>query len=90
MISPGRGSINGGTIVTVSGEGFDATAYCRFGSVITTITTIVSSSRLLCLSPPHAAASVVSLELSQNDGVDWTSLTRQYLYYGIDVLICAC
>ncbi|CAM9657218.1 unnamed protein product, partial [Ectocarpus fasciculatus] len=78
-ISPKVGPLSGGTVVRVSGSGFeDATAgsgkklLCRFGrSVVTAAVTGVSGDAL-CVVPTYQSVGAVSFEVSMN-GVDYTS-----------------
>ncbi|CAM9157522.1 unnamed protein product, partial [Ectocarpus fasciculatus] len=73
------GPLSGGTVVRVSGSGFeDATAgsgkklLCRFGrSVVTAAVTGVSGDAL-CVVPTYQSVGAVSFEVSMN-GVDYTS-----------------
>ncbi len=56
-VSPPRGTVAGGTLVTVSGRGFGPGAQCVFGSVrvAAVLATRAEGESLSCLSPPGSA-----------------------------------
>jgi hypothetical protein len=59
-ISPRFGSPNGGTLVTITGSGFDtsAPAAVYFGSTASTDVTVVNSSTITAVSPPAGVGTV--------------------------------
>jgi hypothetical protein len=75
-IYPPRGPVHGNTTVTVYGAEFlDMNMQCKFGTLPRVpILAILSSTKLLCVSPV-SNASAVPLELSIND--------QQYSYDGV-------
>ena len=82
---PSRGSLRGGTAVTVRGEGFAAPAgelRCRFGveEMLGADARALSSTMMVCVSPARSAAAVETLEVSVNGGADFTADGREYLY----------
>lgn len=57
-ISPTSGSILGGTLVTITGAGFDNRTIITFDGIPATKITVVSSTTVTCLTPPHPVATV--------------------------------
>jgi hypothetical protein len=81
------GSVDGGTIVTITGNAF-ATTYaslyrCRFDTTVVTATR-VDATHLSCVSPAHASGAI-TLSLSYN-AQDYTALTPAFTYYTNPVL----
>jgi len=56
-ITPTRGSVSGGTTITVVGQGIQADVTCFFDSVAA-LTSFSSSSEAVCTSPAHVAGAV--------------------------------
>ena len=54
-VLPRSGSVNGGTLLSVSGTGFKNTSvlYCRFGSLPPVAGLYLTSTRVQCISPMH-------------------------------------
>jgi hypothetical protein len=82
-VVPSKGSIVGGTVVTLSGSGFTDTPSnkCIFGSE-SVVATYISSATLTCTSPPSStptASSTVSLEIT-NDDKDFTTFGNTFQY----------
>ena len=77
---PRYGPEQGGTVVTITGEGFrsDRHLRCRFGTVALNVT-LIDSARLQCVTPP-AVRGYVSVELSSNGGVDFTQDGHQFWF----------
>lgn len=80
-VFPIGGPTVGGTVVTVNGGGFAAEATCKFGGTATTNVTVLSSSRVLCASPVHAA--VHAAVVVSNNGQQYTSGSVTFQYYGM-------
>ena len=80
-VLPRSGSVNGGTLLNVSGTGFKNTSvlYCRFGSLPPVAGLYLTSTRVQCISPMHQIGSV-SIEVTTN-GVDYSEDMVQYRYY---------
>ena len=80
-VLPRSGSVNGGTLLNVSGTGFKNTSvlYCRFGSLPPVEGLYLSTTRVQCVSPMHQIGSV-SIEVTTN-GVDYSEDMVQYRYY---------
>jgi hypothetical protein len=57
-ISPSFGSIEGGTVVTITGSGFNGTKLVLFGEGSATDLKIVNDSHLTIITPPHSPGSV--------------------------------
>ncbi|ATB33021.1 IPT/TIG domain-containing protein [Melittangium boletus] len=66
-LSPGRGSSNGGTMVTLSGGNFAPGARVTFGGVAAPVVEVNSPSSLTATTPPHAAG-WVAVTVSNPDG----------------------
>lgn len=84
--SPVAGPLSGGTVVAVDGRGFSSTSRleCRFGRV-TVKATLVSSARILCITPESSRERRVPLHVTVN-GVDWEEVgtvanTSLFTYY---------
>lgn len=80
-ILPVSGGVDGGTIVTVSGENYYATAVCKFGTLAAVSATADTSSMLRCVSPATSAGAVL-LEISNNNQ-DFTENAQRYTYYSM-------
>jgi hypothetical protein len=78
---PNSGPTAGGTVVTVAGQHFFANAWCKFGGQRGVAVTVTSSTELKC-SSPATAASVVSLEIGNNNQ-DFTILLTQFTFFGM-------
>jgi hypothetical protein len=77
---PASGPTSGGTRVTVHGADLQlGAARCKFGALVATQATYVTSTMCVCASPAQAAGAV-SVEISSN-GDDYTALTHQFTYY---------
>lgn len=70
----------GGTIVTIHGDGFrnSAELVCKFGNTIGTEATWLSSTKLLCRTPPHRPGLVVVRVA--NNGADFSLTSSDFLY----------
>ncbi|KAH8094066.1 hypothetical protein JL720_4055 [Aureococcus anophagefferens] len=79
-LSPAAGPGEGGTRVVLRGRGFKdrREARCRFGRDATVAAVFLSSERLLCVTPPHAAGEAM-LEVSLN-GVDFYGTFLKYAF----------
>jgi hypothetical protein len=67
-ISPTSGTASGGTTVTIAGSGFTEGASVRFGGVPAVSTTLVSSTTLTAVTPPHGVG-LVDVEVTNGDGL---------------------
>lgn len=56
--SPAKGSTGGGTVVSITGKGFQAGAAVTFGSSRSTAVTVASSSQINAMSPPESSGTV--------------------------------
>ncbi|KAJ1464678.1 hypothetical protein T484DRAFT_3120831, partial [Baffinella frigidus] len=82
-LSPSRGSIIGGGMLSVYGGGFmDGGVQCRFGtggsSPVAAL--MISSTVVKCLTPARTEPGAVRVEVSVNDGVDFTAGGLEYEY----------
>lgn len=81
LIWPVLGSASeGGTIVTVYGEGFANSAQlkCKFGNVVGIEATWLTGTAVLCKTPQHRPGRVM-VQVA-NNGVDFSSTSAEYLY----------
>ena len=81
---PSSGVVSGGTVVTLSGEGFVAgRTGCRFGSAEGTEAVVMSSREAQCVAP-SAVAGLVGMYVSSvaTEGV-WHETGLQYKYVGV-------
>ena len=84
-LMPSRGSVTGGTMVSVTGSGFrEAGLRCRFGGEEVLDgegAQFVSSSIVACEAPASVSGTgTVAVEVSVNGGSDFTSDRVEYLY----------
>ena len=79
-IEPSRGSVAGGTLVTIYGEGFLADIQCRFFDQSLDILS-VEPSRILALTP-SSAIGLVDLQLNQNGASVYSPDAFEYLDLG--------
>jgi IPT/TIG domain len=90
-VSPRSGPLTGGTMVYVTGTGFNAataTLQCRFGSgatVALVAAVYVSDGVCVCLSPAVAAAASVSIALTTNEQ-DYSSAEQHFQYTAAAVI----
>jgi hypothetical protein len=73
------GLVAGGTVVTLTGAGFDSSASCTFGIVNSTSVTFVTSTQIKCVAPAQAANSV-SVEVA-NNLMEYTDDRVKFRYY---------
>ena len=66
-ISPPTGSVNGGTVVTISGTGFSSNATVKFGGVSATNVNVPNSTSITATAPAHAAGKV-DVVVTNSDG----------------------
>ncbi|TMW63288.1 hypothetical protein Poli38472_002229 [Pythium oligandrum] len=81
-VSPVQGTMEGSTTVTITGTDFiqeSQMAWCRFGEQEVRAM-VRSSTELVCVAPANAFVESVALEVSMNDGVDYTEDLVQYRY----------
>jgi hypothetical protein len=80
---PSRGALSGGVMVTLHGTGFGIEGLrCRFGSGVAGEGKgrYMSSSMVTCMAPSVDAAEVVVVEVSMNDGADYSGAGKEYAY----------
>ncbi|CAN0054030.1 unnamed protein product, partial [Heterosigma akashiwo] len=84
-IGPSAGSVQGGTVVTIAGDGIEQSEglSCFFGNV--SVHALVAAGHAQCVAPPVSSAGLVDVTLSQN-GKDISSATLSYLYYEDPIL----
>jgi len=81
-ILPSSGPSTGNSIITVTGQfflGVDTT--CKFGSVKSTENTFVSSTQLLCTSPPQSPG-LYAVDVTNNNQ-DYTDWEVNFEYFGV-------
>ncbi|HVG20246.1 MAG TPA: IPT/TIG domain-containing protein [Blastocatellia bacterium] len=66
-ISPGSGSTNGGTSVTITGTGFRSGATVSMGGAAATSVNVTSSTSITAITPAHAAGAV-NVVVTNSDG----------------------
>jgi len=77
-ISPGSGTTNGGTSVTLTGSGFLPGASVTFGGTLATNVILNNNASITCRTPSHPAG-VVSVTVINSDGQSAT-LTNVFTY----------
>jgi hypothetical protein len=78
-ISPHRGRVQGNTSVVVYGYDFEGVISCLFDSTLV-LADIISSSKLICTSPPHGPG-VVPLSLYRNNVLISSVSLTSFEYY---------
>jgi len=76
--SPTAGPTSGGTVVTITGTGFQAGASVAFGASNSTAVTVTSSTEIDAISPP-ASSGTVAITVTNPDGQS-TSLPSGFTY----------
>ncbi|RWZ46294.1 hypothetical protein ELQ90_14650 [Labedella phragmitis] len=82
-VAPDRGPVDGGTLVTITGEGLSDTTAVTFDGVEGTRLTVVSATEVTVFSPPHPAGTV-DLVVVDPDGA---SVPVSFTYVGADAPI---
>ena len=77
-VSPVGGPLAGGTVVTITGTGFQSGATVKFGGVAATSVTFGSATQITATSPAHAAGAVDVVVT--NPDTQTGTLTAGYLY----------
>ena len=77
-VSPSTGPTVGGTPVTITGSGFLAGATVKFGAVLASGVTVVSSNQITATSPPGTAG-IVTIEVANADSQNGT-LAQAFTY----------
>ncbi len=78
-LSPSSGSINGGTVVLISGTNFTGATQVDFGAVPATSFTVNSSSLITALAPPGATGTV-DVTVATPSGFSAVSAADQFTY----------
>ena len=82
-VQPGEGAVTGGTLLTLSGNGFvnNGLLACRFNASIVVAATWLSPTTALCTTPPSnsSAAGIVVLAVTNNAQV-YFPLAQQFTY----------
>ncbi len=60
--SPSLGSIYGGTVLTIQGNGFDSSTVVMIGNSVCTITSVLIN-QLTCETSAHTSASNISFQI---------------------------
>jgi hypothetical protein len=68
-VAPATGSTFGGTVVTITGDGFDPATGVQFGTTAAPAVTVVSSKVMTALTPVHIAGPVSLLVVSGSRSV---------------------
>jgi hypothetical protein len=92
-VRPSSGPLEGGTLVTVAGDGFilagpDLT--CRFAGATVAPAVFLSATAITCATPPRAVVGPVSIDVTTN-GKDYSStpITRAAFHYYVNPTISA-
>ena len=79
-VGPTSGPTFGGTFVIVQGINFTPQTLCKFGYHPATVAIFVSSTQIMCESPPHASGLGLTVEVSTNLGMNWTGAGYMFAY----------
>ncbi len=89
-VKPSSGGMMGGTRITVTGRGFNADeGFCKFGGredTSTRIVSVLSSNRVVCITPSSSEAGTVTVEVSTNEGLSYSRDRVQFTFYNEPVL----
>ncbi len=77
-LSPDNGGTAGGTTITINGTGFVSGATVTFGGIAGTSVTLLSSTQLQAVTPPHSAGTVNVVVT--NPGGQSATLTNSFTY----------
>jgi len=90
MLDPNRGPDTGGTHVLLRGNNFDPfrnypiknynDTFCRFGPLGLVPTTVINSTKVVCISPPSFVLREVVVEITLNNQ-EWTRDGNIFYYY---------
>jgi len=80
-VSPSRGTINGGTVISVYGRGFSSTGggRCMFSDT-SVQATFISSNLITCTTPRSEEPESVSLSISNNEGLNYSPPRSTFTY----------
>ena len=79
-VGPTSGAAFGGTFVIVQGINFTPQTLCKFGYYPETTAIFVSSTQIMCESPPHTSGLGLTVEVSNNLGMDWSGAGYLFAY----------
>jgi IPT/TIG domain/PASTA domain len=79
-ISPGSGSIVGGTKVTITGTDFTGASEVRFGSIAATSFTVTSETEIAAVAPPSKKAGPVDVSVTTLAGTSATVRNDRFTY----------
>jgi hypothetical protein len=80
-IWPERGVLAGGGLMSVYGRGLTGDGLlCRFGGEVVSMGKLLSSTKAACTAPVRTSTGVVAVELSLNDGADFSDIRRDFTY----------
>lgn len=78
-VAPNAGPTKGGQVVVITGTGFEAGATVKFGTVSATPVAVVSSTKIVTLSPDASAGGGVAVKVA-NGGDESTNTANNYTY----------
>ena len=88
-IYPASGPLSGGSIVSVVGSNFNTQSghnvICKFGP-FEALATVQSENVLTCESPSSLSPTILSLEISTNGGIDYSTSNFMFVFQKIPVL----
>ena len=89
-LSPNKGPDTGGTVVRIRGQNFNPSnrtnfhnyndTFCRFGNLSLEVAQVVSSTEIICTSPPSFELREVPVEITLNNR-EWTQDGILFYYY---------
>jgi hypothetical protein len=84
-LSPARGALSGGTVVTISGSAFTGATAVTFGGVAATAFTVDSDTQITATSPSHAAG-IVDVVVTTAGGTTSTAPAARFEYFAQSVV----
>ena len=84
---PKHGPKSGNTHITIKGKHFRAGhMQCRFGAIKTKAIESASNDTIVCVSPSSSLQNYVTLEVSNNDGIDFSQNGLQFMFVETPVI----
>ena len=79
-INPSSGSVVGGQLVEILGQGFDLNAKVYFGNIEAENITVVNTNKITCLTPSYTSQGYVNVKV-QNNVNDYVIVANGFFYF---------
>jgi hypothetical protein len=81
-VSPATGSVTGGTVVTLTGDGFTQASGVRFGTLPASSFTVNSDTSITVTSPPASVPGKVNVKVTNTAGTSLKNKKAKFTYTG--------